>query len=512
MRQKHRGARQARLTKRQFILGGSGLAAAASIRPSRAKVTGREFDIVIIGAGTTGLPTGIFAAERGARVLILEAAAYMGGTLLISGARMSAAGTKLQKSLGIEDSPDLHYDDVMNLSEGTVNTEMLKLAVDHAAPLFDWLMDNGFELADGVPVKRGATHTGQSRARYVWGAQGGISILEVLEREISPLIASGQVKIEFNTDVVRLEVSESGTVEGAVALSANGEETTWYGRHIVLASGGYTSNSEMFEELEGTPDWADGTNPYSQGIGITLGRSVGGFVRGGEHHLPNFGTIMYDDSIPSSRLANIIHYPLDRQPWEIWVNQHGKRFIQEDIVSVHAKEHTIAHQPNERMWVIFDDEIFQSAPPVVIRWTREDIASAFNNEFAFTKADTLGELADRIGISAANLEATVSQYNAGRAQGEDQFGRQHMPLPIRKSPYYAIRVQTFNLVGCAGLAVDKDLRVLRSDISVIPNLYAAGELLGSAATMGRSKFGGMIVTPALAFGRLLGRELINLQT
>ena len=87
-----------------------------------------------------------------------------------------------------------------------------------------------------------------------------------------------------------------------------------------------------------------------------------------------------------------------------------------------------------------------------------------------------------------------------------------MPLPIQKPPFYAIRVQTFNLVGAAGLAVDEDLRVIRSDMTPIPNLYAAGELLGAAATMGKSKFGGMIVTPALAFGRLLGRELINLST
>ena len=512
MTQTHRGIRQSQLSKRQFILGGGGLAASAAIKPSRAQTTSKEFDIVIIGAGTTGLPAAIFAAERGARVLILEAAAYMGGTLLISGARMSAAGTKLQKSLGIQDSPDLHYENVMQLSEGTANPEMLRLAVDHAAPLFDWLTDNGFELADGVPVKRGATHTGQSRARYAWGAQGGISILEVLEREISPYIASGQIRIEYNTDVLRLEVSDSGTVEGVVARSQSGVETAWYGKNIILASGGYSSNSEMFEELEGTPDWADGTNPYSQGIGMTLGRSVGGFVRGGEHHLPNFGTIMYDDSIPSPRLANIIHYPPNRQPWEIWVNQHGQRFIQEDIVSVHDKEHTIMHQPNERMWVVFDDDIFQSAPPLVIRWSREDIASAFNNAFAFTKADTLTELAERTGLPAAALETTVIQYNAGQSRGEDAFERQHMPLPIRKPPYYAIRVQTFNLAGCAGLAVDKNLRVLRSNMSAIPNLYAAGELLGSSVFMGRSKFGGMIVTPALAFGRLLGRDLINLQT
>ncbi|HWJ39448.1 MAG TPA: FAD-binding protein, partial [Sphingomicrobium sp.] len=67
-----------------------------------------------------------------------------------------------------------------------------------------------------------------------------------------------------------------------------------------------------------------------------------------------------------------------------------------------------------------------------------------------------------------------------------------------------------SISSAIGLAVDDDLRVIRKDGSVIPNLYAAGEILGSSQTMGKAACGGMMVTPAMTFGRLLGADLIPL--
>ncbi len=501
----------ATVSKRQFLLGAGGLAVGSALTTHQPKATETEFDVIVIGGGNAGLPAAIFAAQRGARVLIVEAAAQLGGSLSYSGGRMSAAGTKLQKSLGIDDHPDIFFEDVMRLSDGTANPDLLRLTVDSCAPAFDWLMDNGFEVAEGTPVIRGMTHEGQTRARYVWSDKGAVGILEVCERVMNPLIASGQIMFETSTDVTRLGYEPGGRVTGVYGRKEDGTEVFYKGRKIALTSGGYASNSQMFEELEGVPDYSDVSNPYSQGIGITLGLSVGGFVRGGEHHLPNFGSIMVDGDIPSQSMASIYQYPPDRQPWEIWVNERGERFIQEDIVSVHAKELALAEQPHERFWVVFDDEIFNAAPPVVRNWTREDMADAFNNEFSFRKADSLPDLANATGINASAFETTVAQYNAGQQRGRDHLGRKHLPRPIQNPPYYAIRVQSAQLLGFAGLAVDNQLRVLRTDMSSVPNLYAAGEVLGAGSLMGQCYFGGMMVTPALALGRRLGLDLIDLQ-
>ena len=101
-------------------------------------------------------------------------------------------------------------------------------------------------------------------------------------------------------------------------------------------------------------------------------------------------------------------------------------------------------------------------------------------------------------------------YNRAQAGGRDSLGREHLPLPIAKPPFYAIRMQGYYLLDTAGLAVDPRLRVIMRDRTPIPNLYAAGELIGMAALQGRSYCGGMSVTPALAFGRLLGESILPL--
>ncbi len=507
-----RAGKPSGITKRTFLARASATALAATMA-GRAAVAEQQadYDVIVIGGGTAGMPAAIFAAERGARVLIIEAAAQLGGTLFLSGARMSAAGTKLQKELGIEDTPDLHFEDVMKASKNKADPDLLRLAVDSAGPMFDWLWENGLPIVEGTPAARGMTHSGQNRARYVWAPNGGMDVLEVLDKAIAPLIESGQITVLANTEVTGLRQASDGSISHVLAKGEDGQEIAVQGRAVALTSGGYTSNSEMFEELEGAPDYGDNTYPYSQGIGIKLGLSVDGFVRGGEHHLVSFGAVMLTEDIPSPLLCALNNNPDNRPPWEIWVNAHGERFIPEDTNDIHRKELALVDQPDERFWSIFDDQIFQSAPPLISRWTREDIASAFNEETMFAKADTLDELAQMIGLDPAKLRKTVADYNAAQKQGRDKLGRQHMPLPIEKGPFYSVRSQSSSLIGFAGLAVDSKLRVLRTDLKPIPNLYAAGEVLGAGSMMGQNYFGGMAVTPALGLGRLLGRELIAFQ-
>ena len=84
-----------------------------------------------------------------------------------------------------------------------------------------------------------------------------------------------------------------------------------------------------------------------------------------------------------------------------------------------------------------------------------------------------------------------------------------MPVPVKRAPFYAIKAHGWKFMSFGGLAADGQLRVLRKDGSPIPNLYAAGEILGAGTTMGRSHVGGMCVTPALTLGRLLGQKMLK---
>lgn len=476
---------------------------------SQTQVTDPLYDLIIIGGGTAGMPAAIFAARRNAKVLIVEASSQLGGTLFLSGARMSPVGTKLQKSLGIKDTPDLFVEDVMRMSDQKANEELVRLVAENSGAMFDWLWENGLPTVDGTPTPKGSTHEQQNRARYVWAPNAGLDVLEVIDREIAPLMEDGSITVQSSTEVSDLIQGPNGEITQVIAQTMNGDELVFRGQNVLLSSGGYCSNSDMIEELEGVFDYTDNTYPYSQGIGITLGRSVGGFVRGGEHHLPSFGSVLLSDERPSPVLCSLNSNPDNRLPWEIWVNAAGERFLQEDTTDIHKKELAITRQPHQRFWAVFDEQIFQSAPPAIGGWSRADMASAFNVETMFVRADTLEELANKAGIAAGPLRETVDRYNDAQQSGEDWLGRAHMPRPIQAGPFYAIRVQSSQIISFAGLGVDEQLRVLQTDLKAIPNLYAAGEVLGAGQLMGQNYFGGMMVTPALTFGRLLGKELIT---
>ena len=240
--------------------------------------------------------------------------------------------------------------------------------------------------------------------------------------------------------------------------------------------------------------------------------AAGGFTRGKENYICGSPRIMASADEPAVPDTRFILYPERRAPWEIQVNVQGERYVAEDNPSVDEREHALVQQPDMRTWLIFDQAIFDSAPIGIEGWEKSDLAAAFESHPMFFNAPTLEELAAKSGLDGKGLMATVERYNRAQAGGSDpDFGRAHMPLPIKQAPFYAIRQQGFSITSTVGIGVDAQLRVIRQDGSAIPGLYAAGEILGSGQLMGKAAVGGMMVTPALTFGRLLGESLIPLQ-
>jgi fumarate reductase flavoprotein subunit len=500
------------LSKRRFLAGAGATVAAASSQAHAADKKAKPYDVAVVGAGTAGLPAAIFAARRGARVLLIEAAPQIGGTLFLSSAQMSAAGTKLQKSKGIVDTPQQHFDDVMRISHGNADPDIVRLATFNAADTFDWLMDSGLTVRPEHPIT-GTTHEPYSQARYAWAPGMGRDVIKVLTAQLQPEIDRGAVTVLTGTEAKSLIQDAKGAVIGVEVADEEGKAARHLARKVVLTTGGYCSNPEMFAKLEGVKRYADVSYPYSQGAGITMGLAAGGYVRGGNRHLPLFGAVLRDiDKFPSPSMGTVRPWPpTDPVSW-IYVNQRGERFLREDVPSHDVQEHALRDQPEERCWMLFDDTILKEQPPRIGRWSKEEVAKAFDTYPAFKRADSLDDLAKAIGVDATGLKATVAAYNQGRDAKKDALGRQYMPFAIAKAPFYAVRLQSWLLCSFAGLAVDKELRVIRQDGAPIPNLYAAGELLGGAAFMGDSYCGGMFVTPAITFGRLLGQKLIPLST
>ncbi len=487
---------------------------------SAAVLAGKRWDFIIVGAGTAGLPAAIFASRRGARVLLLDAADDVGGTLHLANGQVAAANSRTQQAKGIADSPDQHFAEIMRLSNGLADRNIARLTADGATDTINWLLDAGLSPLAEHPVTGDAPgRKAYEIPRYIWAREEGRAILAVIRRELAPEIASGRVQVQLGARVSSLILSDTtadgaasaggaGAVTGVRATLDDGRELGFHGRHVLLTTGGYAMNPQKFEQLVGFPAYGGTSYPFQLGDGLDLALSAGGYLRGRELHRAGTGSVLNSDRFPARFYARFNTTPQVRPPWEIWVNDAGERFIREDEPLVVNRESALLKQPALRYRIVFDQAIVEASPVGVPNWSREQLLSHFNSHAMFVRADSLEALAQACGIDAAALARTVRDYNAAvQRRGGDALGRQHMPAPIAKPPFYAVTHLGHSATSAAGVVVDSTMRVLRGSGEPVPNLYAAGEVLGSGASLGNAFVPGMMLTPALVIGRHLGRTL-----
>ncbi|MFA1550297.1 FAD-dependent oxidoreductase [Actinomadura chokoriensis] len=468
--------------------------------------TDHQYDLVIVGAGTGGIPCAVEAAARGTRVLLVEKDSRIGGTLHTTGGHMSAAGTRRQRERGIEDSVQAHLDDIERISGGTARSDLVELAASYASETVDWLEDHGFEFAPESPrLVYGHEPYGVPRTHY--GKDAGLSILAVLRRLLDEQLASGRVELWLGSTAIGLTERPGGPP--SVTVLRNGvEEIEVTAPAVVLATGGFAADAELFAEIEGAT-LVSAAHPTSTGDGLVIAREAGAGIAGRGRYLPTFG------GLPHPTTPGKAYYderPLlvatERLPWEIYVDRTGRRFVAEDERSIDRKERALAASTDGTFWTLFDDRARLNSAPMVVGWSPEDVASEAGARTGVHKADTLAGLAALAGIDPDGLAATVERYNAAVTAGHDaEFGRTHLPAPIAEPPFFAMENHGITLITFAGVDVDEGLRVRRADGTSMDGVYALGELIGAAATCGNSFCGGMLVTPALTFGRILGRRL-----
>ncbi len=314
--------------------------------------------------------------------------------------------------------------------------------------------------------------------------------------------------LHLRTEVEALLQAPDGAVTGVVARTS-GKTFEIQARHVVLATGGYGADASRFARWTGGRALFSAALPGATGLGIELGLGAGGVLRGGEHFLPTFAGIPAESGgqrILWEQLPSLT--PQVRPPWELYVAGNGSRFVREDVDSVDARERALNALADSAFWAVFDDRIWREAPALLPGWTDAALEAAWRSHANFVIADTVGELAQRIGADGGVLSATINEYNDALAHGRpDPLGRESRPLPVAVAPFRAIRMHGMVLKTPAGLAVNRDLQVIDAEGHAISGLYCIGEAMGGATLSGNAFVGGMSVTPALGFGRLLGARL-----
>ncbi len=500
------------LNRRSLLAG----AASAAMIPAVLRASARsvraqsaEYDIIVVGAGNAGMPAAIFAAQNGARVALVDAADKIGGTLHLAGGEICGAQTKTQARFGVtDDHPDIHYDDVMRLTNGKADPDIVRLTVDNAGAIIDWLDDHGWDCRPGHFITgEFLGRAGYSVKRYYQADGGGLAMLKVFAEQVEKTATEYPLTIVLNNRVQELLTRDDGTVEGIRAIDNLGFINELRAKHVIVTTGGYVMDPPYFESLIGQPAYRNDSYFYSRGDGLKMAEAIGAALRGHDLHRPGSGSVLTAHEFPAELYVRVETRPQARLPWEIWVNNRGERYVNEQHPNGSVREQALLKQPRLAYGIVFDEEIFTTADPCIAEWDRDKIASHFNTHIGFYKGDTLEELASRCGFDVAGLQKTVADYNAGIGGTSDPFGREHRPLPIAEPPYYLILHHGHSATSSVGITVNKDLQAVTPQGNPIPGLYAAGEVLGSGVSLGNAFAPGMMITPAMTLGRLLGERL-----
>jgi len=477
----------------------------ALVHSNLAKKTNLACDVLVIGAGTAGIPAAIFAARRGGRVILADAEPAPGGTLRRAAGHVSAGGTPLQRAKGITDSPQAHTADIARITGGTADAEMVALACDLAPAIIAWLDQLGIDWDPECPAILHELEA-YSVPRTYWGQKKGLSIAAVIIPELQREIEAGKVTFLPAHELQALELT-AARVTGAVLTGKDGGSCHIKASQTVLTTGGYTANPQLFAEMTGGLSLYGGAEPANTGGGLLAAREIGAAIRPARHFLPHVGGI---EDPPGSRRTARADNPLlmpTRLPWEIYVDRSGARCLREDEPDRPAQQKAMTQVPDMTFWIVFDAAIAEQAPPLLPSWQARGLADIWNSHPAFSKADSLPELARLAGIDADGLVASIAAYNTALTDNDDDMlGRQYRPARIEKPPFFAVRNHGTTATSSGGLVVDRDCRVLNENGAVIPGLYAAGEVLGRELLSGNAFVGGMSITPALAFGRMLGES------
>lgn len=461
-------------------------------------------DLLIIGGGTAGLAAAVTASELGLSTVMLEKTDRLGGQLHWSFGQFSAAGTRRQRERGIEDTADDHYDDVLRIGHDNATHHLVRLAVDQAGPMVDWLESLGFPFAPECPALVHG-HEVYGRPRTYWGTgprtEGGLAILRTLEPHVGP-----EVDVRLGHRMTDLLVRDE-TVTGARADGPDGTvEIT--ATATLLTTGGYAANRALLAELQ--PRWPDaltGCLDHATGDGHeVVRRRFGTELVLGDLYIPTMGMIE-DPERPTFgfRLADarLIVDANSRKPWEVWTNRHGERFVAEDTSSPHEREQQLLEQPELALAAVWDQHAVEFGPPAIgPDWTRERELAEADRGVWLHRSEDLRELGRALQVDPEGLARTIENYNAAvRSGAPDPCGREYRPAPIERPPFYGAVSRGGMLLTRGGPAVDAHLRPLAPDGTPVEGIKLAGEVLGMSQFSGDAFAGGMSIGPALSLAR-----------
>ena len=483
----------------------------------------KSADIIIVGAGGGGLSAAIEAVNDGANsVIIIEKTSTTGGSLNYTSGSMSGAETNIQEIDGIVDSIDSYVADIMKNGANKGKENLIRAYAEEDVDTIKWLWDNGMsdnkysiDRATGTMNVFAPEHALYSQKRTIKPSPDNSEVYKSAAHEILDTVVKTMdgVSIDFGSEAYELVANEKGQVLTVLAKKDGKIIRYDATKAVIMATGGYSGNTKMlaaFTEHGGS--YLAGGASSADGYGIYMMQEIGAMIEEESlSYVPTFPMGLDTGSGPGE-----IRPTYTWKAGGICVNQEGKRFVNETEDQVEVREVALEQQTDAIQYDIFSSNIvdYLKANPMVSVFYTYYFADGMPYNKYVIEADSLEELAEKIGVPAENLVNTVDDYNAHVESKEtDEFGRQFSEdslnsynVAINKiegDKYYAVALKALCVMTLGGVSINENGQVLDTEGSAIPGLYAVGECTN---IWGRFVSGGTGVMGPIVYGRLAARH------
>lgn len=457
----------------------------------------KTFDIIVVGGGNAALCAAISAKEenRNLKVALLESSPqkWRGGNSQHT-RNLRSMHDMPTDVLTDSYSEDEFFNDVFKVTKGQTNEEYARFVISHTPDAVEWAKSHGVRFQ---PSMRGTLHLGRTNAFFLGGGKSLVNAYFKYAQQIG-------IAIFYEHEAFDLEMHNSTCNAILVLDKTTNQQLKFLAKSFVIASGGFESNLEWLQEAwgESAKNFLVRGTRYNQGVMLKAlaqkGAKIIGDPQQGHMVAIDARTPKYDGGIASR---------VDCVSLGIVVNCKGERFYDEGE-DFWPKRYAIwgrlvAQQENQIAYSITDSKVLTKYMPSL---------------FPPIKANSIQELAQKIGLDPQTLNNTIEEYNQKVVDGnfdhtiQDncytqglKIEKTHWALRLDVAPFYCYPLRPGITFTYMGVKVNKEARIYQSNDSLYENLFAAGEIMaGNILSQGYVAGFGMSI--GTVFGRLAGQN------
>lgn len=468
----------------------------ASGTPSATKLLAQEWDVVVIGGGNAALVTAMSAHDEGARVLMLERSdvIFRGGNSRHTRNIRCVHSEDFKYNTGAYTEEEL-WRDLCGVGTGPSDEALARLTVEESKTVPKWMLDHGALFQQPLA---GTLHLGRTNTFFLGG---GKALINNYFRTIAKL----GIPIAYESTVVGIETA--GDRCEALMVEAEGATHRVEAKSFVAAAGGFEGNIEWLAEY-----WGDAAYNYhirgpKHNDGMVLRRLLdAGAERAGEEQ--GFHSVAVDARSPKYDGGIVTRQ--DCIPFGVVLNIHSRRFYDEGE-DIWPKRYAIwggniARQPEQKAFAF---------------WDKRAEGLFLSPMYGAISGNTIGEVAEQLGIDPQVAEEEIAAYNAGvPADARERFNpagrdgvatqgvdppKSNWAQPLDTPPFSAVPMVPGITFTYMGVKVDETARIRRTDGGRFANLFAAGEIM-SGNILSSGYLAGFGMTIGTVWGRIAGRE------